>query len=581
MVDYLNVGFFALFPFMLFFVLETVNIPNGAGNRLKLRAAWLSGLALFLAYLIIFSVTGSLFLSGLLTAGIFGFAYLFAFYRYTLTGWVFVPADLTMLKQLREMAGFVRLRFYPVLINFFVFMALLLLALYNVAKNIEFTVNMRLRLVLVAFALVNLIILILNGKKVINFLRINPTEPANKIYTETGFMLGFFVCLFNNQPALEGYDKKTVLETVQKIKITEPKRTDAENPDVIVVMSEAFADLNIFDGVTFSRDPMPFFRSLEGAAKGLVSVPVIGGRTCNTEFEFLTGNSMRHIGMDIMAFEYERRFVPKDDGRALPQLFRKNGYTTVSLHPFKGKFYNRAAVHPKLGFDRCVFIDDMVNPKIKGDYVSDESFTDEMLRQIEAAGDKPLFLYGISMQNHYYYYPKKYPDYDVTASGNLDRETLGCLNAYNQGVFDADIQLRRLVEYLKNSKRKTVLLFFGDHKPLMGKTAFGAYVKAGLVESENYTLWTDEQNKLMFSAPYILWCNYEAQTEDWGDVPAYSLGSLAARSAGLRLNLYNEFLINFNEKGFSERLKLIQYDKIYGQGYADKILSGSGRNPLK
>jgi len=132
--------------------------------------------------------------------------------------------------------------------------------------------------------------------------------------------------------------------------------------------------------------------------------------------------------------------------------------------------------------------------------------------------------------------------------------------------------LARVVEALRKRERPTILLFFGDHKPLLGKTNFELYLKTGIVQSADYTLFTKAQTELMFSAPYAVWSNYDIPKQEWGDVTPYKLAALTAELAGLDLNLYNEFILR--EQGdFKSKLRHIQHDKIYGERYADAVLS--------
>ena len=70
-------------------------------------------------------------------------------------------------------------------------------------------------------------------------------------------------------------------------------------PNIIVMMNESFSDLSVLGDFETNEDYMPFIHSLEQGEKntvtGMLNVSVCGGNTANTEFEFLTGNTMAFL----------------------------------------------------------------------------------------------------------------------------------------------------------------------------------------------------------------------------------------------------------------------------------------------
>ena len=117
----------------------------------------------------------------------------------------------------------------------------------------------------------------------------------NQNYSYNGFLLGFTINISNiiiKKP--DGYSKTKIAE-IDKELLAYEKQGEV-SPDIVVIMSESFADVTKIEGLEFSSDPMPRFREI--GAKGItgeVYVPVLGGKTANTEFEFLTGYSVKHL----------------------------------------------------------------------------------------------------------------------------------------------------------------------------------------------------------------------------------------------------------------------------------------------
>lgn len=71
------------------------------------------------------------------------------------------------------------------------------------------------------------------------------------------------------------------------------KGENKKKPNIIVIMDEAFSDLEKIGQVELSEDCMPFFHSLKkNTIKGNLFVSVCAGGTANTEFEALTSNTL-------------------------------------------------------------------------------------------------------------------------------------------------------------------------------------------------------------------------------------------------------------------------------------------------
>ena len=67
----------------------------------------------------------------------------------------------------------------------------------------------------------------------------------------------------------------------------------SQQPNIVVIMDEAFSDLSVWGDFETSEEVMPYFKMMQQeAVGGEVYVSVKGGNTANTEFEFLTGDTM-------------------------------------------------------------------------------------------------------------------------------------------------------------------------------------------------------------------------------------------------------------------------------------------------
>ena len=113
---------------------------------------------------------------------------------------------------------------------------------------------------------------------------------------------------------------------------------------------------------------MAYYNSLDtNTVKGHLLVSTIGGGTSNSEYEFLTGNSIAFVPGTV---PYQQ-FVLKDTF-SLARLFKDRGYTTLALHPYDGSGYNRERVYSYFGFDYFYDMDSFTDPElVRNRYISD------------------------------------------------------------------------------------------------------------------------------------------------------------------------------------------------------------------
>ena len=81
----------------------------------------------------------------------------------------------------------------------------------------------------------------------------------------------------------------------------------ASLPNIIVVMNESFSDLSVLGDFEVNKDYMTFLHRLfegeENTVTGMLNVSVCGGNTANTEFEFLTGNTMAFLPQGSIPYQ--------------------------------------------------------------------------------------------------------------------------------------------------------------------------------------------------------------------------------------------------------------------------------------
>ena len=148
---------------------------------------------------------------------------------------------------------------------------------------------------------------------------------------------------------------------------------------------------------------MPYFRSLkENTIKGYTYTSVFGGNTANSEFEFLTGNTLAFLPDNSVPYQLFLR----DKTAGLTHTLKSQGYSpALALHPYYKTGYSRYKIYPLMGFDRFYCSDDFsvftdtVNYHIT-DY-EDYRKIISLYEKAKAGGfDDPFYLFNVTMQNH-------------------------------------------------------------------------------------------------------------------------------------------------------------------------------------
>ena len=235
-------------------------------------------------------------------------------------------------------------------------------------------------------------------------------------------------------------------------------------PDIVVVQSESFFDPTIMKGYAHSELTPNLRRLAQHGTSGPLHVPTFGGGTIRTEFEVLTGLSLRYF--DNLQFPYLQ--IGRKPLPSLVHVLDDHGYATVAVHGNDPTFWNRSTAFKTLGFQRFVsqsaFPPDAPND---GKYMADSAMTDEILRQLKDSGP-PQFIFAISIEAHgpYDVEPKDTAARDAIAvPAGIEGKDKRELQTYLYHMQHADQELGRLADLLAKRQRPTLLLFYGDHLP--------------------------------------------------------------------------------------------------------------------
>ena len=312
-------------------------------------------------------------------------------------------------------------------------------------------------------------------------------------------------------------------------------QTAEKRPNIIVIMDEAFSDLSVLGDFATNEDYMPFLHKLQEGADNTVTgnlyVSVKGGNTANTEFEFLTGNTMAFLPYGSIPYQqYVNGELP-----SLASYLAELGYATRAAHPYYASGWERETVYPLLGFERADFIDSFAYARKLRKYVSDESAFSYIIDSYEEKEEgKPLFFFEVTMQNHSGYsedFDNFTPEITATDCGSES------LDRYLSLIRETDRALEELIGYFSEQEEDTMIVFFGDHQP-------ADYVVEPLWNAlgKNGAELTEEEQAKRYEVPFLIWANFEIEEAQDVEISANYLSGYALRAAGLPLSAYEQYL---------------------------------------
>ena len=370
-------------------------------------------------------------------------------------------------------------------------------------------------------------------------------------YEDYGFPYCFAASLFNtgiNQPS--SYSEETMKEISNDGALTtsETSLPSEERPNIIFVQLESYFDPTEVEWLRFSEDPIPNLRKLyKEYSSGYFKVPSVGAGTANTEFEVLTGMSMRFFGPGEYPYKtYSKKHPTESAATALASL----GYGTHALHDNTGNFYSRAYVFNNMGFDTFTSKEFMnVLQTTENGWAKDEILTHHIMEAMDTTKQED-FVFTVSVQGH-----GNYPETQVIENPKIkvegieDEALKNKWEYYVNQVYEMDQFVGDLIKAVEERNEPSVVVFYGDHLPTMGLKA------------------EDLKSRYLYNTNYVIWDNIGLQKHD-KNIPAYQLMSEVLN----RLDIHSGTVFNYHQqrkgtKNYLSDLELLQYDILYGKQY--------------
>ncbi len=347
-------------------------------------------------------------------------------------------------------------------------------------------------------------------------------------YKNNGFLLSFIIRigrLKKNKP--KNYKKDISNVFLQHI----PIKNVFKKPNIIIIMNESFFDINSVPQLDLSYNPLPNLQNIsKNYTSGNIISPMIGGGTCQPEFEMLTGNSVLFTNKYKIAFiEYFKKQVKYFD--SIAWTLRKLSYSCTFIHPYDKKFYNRDKAYTSLGFEKIIDIKSFENSFYPRNFVSDKDCYDKLIDEYEnKIAKKPFFSVVVTMQNHPGYLDGKvYDEHGLEVlTDNVTKKEKTMLGNYANLLKESDDAIKYITDYFQD-KENTIILFFGDHQP-SNNIGFSRVAERSDLE--------------LSLTPYFIWDNYGLPKRDYGNISPFYLTPILLDIADIKSDKYFNYLYN-------------------------------------
>lgn len=562
----------------------------------------LSLLFIYMIYVFVYSLLGRIFLSVTITSLVLIIFGIVNHFKLIFRGDPFYPSDFIQITQMQSVI--------PMVMDYFSWWTIFL-GIFGITLLVYLVMYIRKHIPVIKPNIITRIILICGSTFMVYAYSNYPNTFMSNVlqkygvtfvawnqnvnYIDNGFVLGFVSNLDTTvieKP--EEYSKETMQQISNNIKkqygSNVGKKEKSEKPNIIFFMSEAFWDPTKLTNLSFSEDPVPnLHHYIENFPGGQTVAPVFGGNTANTEFEALTSYSMSFLKQG--SIPYQQAVTGQREIPSIASELKKHGYYTNAIHAYGRSFYKRDDVYNVLGIDNFNAEDTMQNVEVDGDYISDVSISKEIIEELNKR-QQPTFIHAVTMQNHFPFNPGRFEEKQIEISGLTEEGSKAELETYTEGVRRSDEALKYLVEQIQELERPTILVFFGDHLPILGVNK-AIYEEAGYIENEE----TLNERLAMSETPLLMYANFDLPNDNLGLVSPIYFSNLVFDYAGINKSPFYQFLSEMHkeipvlkeelkvnkdgeeitdltkkQKEMLEQYKMIQYDLLAGKQYSKDIL---------
>lgn len=569
---YLNLVLCIIFPVFISSMAE-INQFKKVGSFLDFCAEHPSimifnFIAAAIVYLFLFAIFRKGWIATLIQCFVYMALSITELFKYGTNGNHLILSDMKLFRSVKSLKSFAYIKITPRLIIYCLIVILFAALIFYLNPKLPRHIAVKRTIASLMCVVVSVGMIIVPGfyNPIYNFFKIDTTAATNAFILNEKFDSNSFLA-FIVETASESYANRLVepenynAEYVDEITDVKVDKHEDFNggvkPNVLVVMSESYADFRVFDELDVDDS---YYAGFDAARKegyaGTAITPTYASYTVRSEFELLFGLPVRGINTPNMP----QRELAEREQPALAQYYKSWGYSTAYVHPFQKQFYSRERIYNEFGFDKMIFHDDQtgttdftVPVKHFGTYVDDGTVFDQMLQLIKTT-DEPMYIHTTTMQNHQPYDQGEDPTDEF---GN-----------YLTWIQHSNEALTTFLDELKQLDEPTLVFFVGDHFPsLRGETS--VYNQLDL---------NGENCSVLYEQKYFIWSNYDA---DYSSIPDQKVSFFYMPFVLLNIidaphDAFIEKMLNFmktvpvystdydNTVPDNEELNVLTYDRVIG-----------------
>lgn len=484
-------------------------------------------------------------------------------FKFNTNGNHLIMTDMKLIKSVKSLTSFAYIKITPMLVIYVLIVVAYFLAVFWFNPKMKMKISRRIAPAIACIgACVSVITIPAVSKPVYSLFDLDTTSSDNTFKLNEKFDNNSFLAFFcqtasenlaNQLKEPENYNDDTVTAMMNVDVDNDSTTFSKEKPNVIMIMSEAFADFRRFEDqldLNIGNTYAGFDAVADEGYRGTAIVPTYASWTVRTEFELNFGLPVRSLNDPNMP----QRLLLDRAQPTIASYYKDWGYSTAYVHPFMSSFYSRERVYANFGFDQLIFDEDFTVPiEYYGTYIEDKTVFNQVEKLIKET-DEPLFLHTTTMQNHQPYDQGENPEDEM---GN-----------YFQWIEHTGTDFEAFINNLKEIDEPTVVFMIGDHYPSL-KGENSVYDQLGM---------NGDNCGVLYEQPFIIWSNYDL---DYSNMPdeefstfyaPYVLMDLidAPRDSFIqammdKMETVPVYSTNYNAAvGRDEDLDILTYDRILG-----------------
>lgn len=464
----------------------------------------------FIAAGLIFSLLLAIFRKGWLAVAIHSFVYMALsiteLFKYGTNGNHLILSDMKLFKSVKSLKSFAYIKITPSLVIYCLIVIAFVALVFHFNPKLPKQKGVKRFVTAAVCSVVSICMIVVPSfyTPVYNFFKLDTTAANNAFLLNEKFDNNSFLAFLvetasesfeNRIVEPDNYTEEYIEEIIDEEHIAVDNFNNGLKPNVIVVMSESYADFRVFEELGVDDSYYEGFdKACAEGKSGIAITPTYASYTVRSEFELLFGLPVRGLNTPNMP----QRELADREQPAFAQYYKNWGYKTAYVHPFQSSFYNRTNIYSDFGFDQMIFHDDIDNVTDFtvpvdhfGTYVDDNTIFNQLLELVKTT-DEPMYIHTTTMQNHQPYDQGEDPTDEI---GN-----------YLQWIQHTNEGLTVFLDELKKLDEPTLVFFVGDHFPsLRGETS--VYNQLNI---------TGENCSTLYEQKYFFWSNYGA---DFSTVP--------------------------------------------------------------